>query len=277
MGIVFIFGLIFRGFKKSSIFLLCLVSFLNLAFAQDVPEGWAEKKSRHFIIYYDSGVNPIYAKRIFYKAESYYKTIIKSLGFRRFDFWTWDNRCKIFLYSSQKKYYNDNERPRWSAGEVNIDKRTISSYTQGDDFFNSVLPHEMAHLIFREFIGQKKRIPLWIDEGIACFSETKSRPERLRIARSLVWADMYIPLEDLSKMNNPDSIILPVIFYSQATSLVDFLLIDYGGDDFLDFSRKLRDGKEWQEALRSVYRFKTMDKMEEAWVKYLKDESKDNN
>lgn len=269
--------LVIRGFKKSSIFLLCFVSFLNVALAQDLSEEWIEKKSRHFIIYYDSGIDPIYAKRIFYKAESYYKTIIRSLGFRRFDFWTWDNRCKIFLYSSQKKYYNDNERPKWSTGEVNIRQRAISSYIQGEDFLDSVLPHEVAHLIFREFVGDKKWVPLWLDEGIACFSEAKSRPERLRIARSLVWANMYIPLEDLTKINSPNSIILPVIFYSQAASLVDFLLTDYGKDDFLGFSRKIRDGENWQEALRAVYDFETVAKMEEAWVEYLKDEGKNNN
>lgn len=271
MGIVFIFGSIIRGFKRSSIFLLCLISFLNVALAQEAS-GWTEKKSRHFIIYYDSEVDPIYAKRIFYKAESYYKTIINSLGFRRFDFWTWENRCKIFLYSSQKKYYNDNERPEWSAGEVNIRQRTISTYIQGEEFLNSVLPHEMGHLIFREFVGQKRWVPLWLDEGIACFSEAKSKLERLRIARSLVWADMYIPLEDLTKINNPDSIILPVIFYSQAASLVDFLLTGYGKENFLDFSRKIRDGEDWREALRSAYEFETVAKMEEAWVKYLKGE-----
>lgn len=277
MESVLILGLIRRGFKKSSIFLLCLVSFLNVALAQDLPEGWTEKKSRHFIINYDSGVDPIYAKRISYKAESYYKTIINNLGFRRFDFWTWEKRCKIFLYSSQKEYYNDNERPEWSAGEVNIRQRTISSYIQGEDFLDSVLPHEMGHLIFREFVGQKRWIPLWLDEGVACFSEAKSRPERFRIARSLVRADMYIPLEDLTRINSPDSIILPVIFYSQAASLVDFLLTNYGKDDFLDFSRKVRDGENWREALRSVYDFKTVAKMEEAWVEYLSDEGKDNN
>ena len=277
MDSVFIFGAAIRGFKKSSIFLLCLVSFFNLAIAQELPEGWIEKKSRHFVIYYDSGVDPIYVKRISYKAESYYKTIINSLGFRRFDFWTWENRCKIFLYSSQKEYYNENERPEWAAGEVNIRERTIKSYTQGDDFFDSVLPHEMGHLIFREFVGYKKQLPLWLDEGVACFSESKSRPERLRIARSLVWADMYIPLDDLTKINSPDSIILPVIFYSQAASLVDFLLTSYGDENFLDFSRKIRDGEAWREVLKKVYGFETVAKMEEAWVEYLKDESKDNN
>ena len=271
---VFILRLIIRGCKKSSIFLLPLFFFLNTCLATNAfAEEWLEKKSRHFIVYYEEELISHHAKEALSRAETYYKTIINNLGFRRFDFWTWDKRCKIFLYSSQEKYYNDKQRPHWSGGQVNIRERTISSWVKGEEFLDSVLPHEMGHLIFREFVGYQKKLPLWLDEGVACFCEIKSRPERLRIARSLAKSKMYIPLEKFTLMNDSKVIILPTIYYAQAASIVDFLLKKYGEEEFLNFSREVRDGENWQEALRKIYDFENISAMEEAWISYLKDEN----
>lgn len=274
MGGIFIFRLIIRGCEKSSNFLLLLFFFLNTCWATNAfAQEWLEKKSRHVIVYYQEKLASGYAKEVLSRTETYYKTIINNLGFRRFDFWTWDNRCKIFLYSSQEKYYNGKQRPHWSGGQVNIRERAISSWVEGEGFLDSVLPHEMGHLIFREFVGYQKKLPLWLDEGIACFGEIKSRPERLRIARSLVKSKMYIPLEKLTRMNDSKVIILPTIFYAQAASVVNFLLKSYGKNGFLDFSREIRDGEDWQEALRKIYGFKDIFAMEKAWTAYLKDEN----
>jgi hypothetical protein len=39
----------------------------------------------------------------------------------------------------------------------------------------------------------------------------------------------------------------------------------YGGNSFLEFSRKLRDGSTWQEALKDVYGIKSLSELEEQW------------
>ena len=157
----------------------------------------------------------------------------------------------------------------WSGGEVRIRERKISTYIHGEDFLSSVLPHEMGHLIFREFVGYKTYLPLWLDEGMACLNERKYRKERLLIARGLVRANMYIPLQELTNINDPELIVMPNIFYAESASAVDFLLAEFGKDKFLAFCRKIRDGQDWEESLKKVYKFKDLSELNEKWVEFL--------
>ncbi len=267
------YSLINRGFIKSSIFLCLFLMLSTNAFSQfNIKEDqWLKYKSRHFIIYYNSHIPEAYVKKVAGKAESYYKKILETLGYRRFNFWTWDNRCKIFLYFSQEQYYNDTGQPIWSAGVVKVKERKISTHIHGEDFLDSVLPHEMGHLIFREFIGPQKDLPLWLDEGVACQQEKKYKAERLQIAKSLVKSNLYIPLDKLTRMNDPESIVLPSIFYSEATSIVDFLIKKFGKNKFLEFSRKLRDQKNWKKSLFEVYKIDSLLQLNQAWRQYLLD------
>ena len=268
----------FRGYLMSSIiFLVFFTLGIYPALSEDTADQWLKESSRHFIIYYRQGTQPNYIKKVVRKAEDYYEEILDSLGFRRFDFWTWENRCKIFLYLSQDEYYNDTRQPAWSAGGVVISQREINTYAKGKDFLDSVLPHEMGHLIFREFIGRKKRIPLWLDEGIACFNEIKYKKERLETAKRIVKLNRYIPMKALNKMNNPDTILLSKIFYSQSASLVNFLITEFGDDTFFEFSRKIRDGQSWQSALKDAYGFLSPEELSQSWIKSIKNEDRNNN
>ena len=270
---VFIFPSTIRGCFKSSVFLIFLTLFLNQALAQKPQVQWLQKKSRHFIVYHRQEAIPADIKQILRTAEDYYEEIVESLGFRRFDFWTWDNRCKIFLYLSQDEYYNDTEQPKWSAGGVVVDERKISTYTQGEDFLDAVLPHEMGHLIFREFVGQKKKLPLWLDEGVACLNEIKYKAERLSAAKRLVKLNRYIPLSMLNRMNDPKTIILTKAFYAQSASVVNFLVTEFGDNAFFEFSRKIRDHQPWESALKDVYGFISMEELDKAWAASLRNEN----
>jgi len=136
----------------------------------------------------------------------------------------------------------------------------------------SILPHEMAHIIFREFIGLNVKLPLWFDEGVACSQEKVNLSERLQFAKHLVKSKMYIPVKRLSEISDYN-LVVPKVFYSEAASLVVFLLEEYGGEKFLDFSRRLRDDNEgWRETLSRVYRFTDIEDFQAQWQAYLKKE-----
>ncbi len=260
-----------RGYLNSSIFLLVLFFVHSVFSSTSVLAGeWDFKqKSRHFVVYYQKEPYPGYVQEVISAAESYYKTIMENLGFRRFDFWTWDRRCKIFLYSSQETYYNETKQPPWSAGAVRIRKRQIHTHIYGEDFIESILPHEMGHLIFREFVGYDRRLPLWLDEGVAVLNEGKYKLKRLHFARGLVKSELFIPLQRLTRMNSVKTILMPTVFYSEAASVVDFLLTEFGRERFLQFCRGIRDGDDWQEAATRTYGFKDISEMNEKWVEFL--------
>lgn len=231
---------------------------------------WKVTKSSHFYIYYQKAF-PEYIRRVAREAEANYGNITEYLGFNRFDFWTWDNRCKIYLYENQRDYQSRTGVASWSRGNVNVIKKEISTYVWQEEFFEAILPHEMGHIIFREFVGfNKDAVPLWLDEGVAC-SQEKNIKERLRVAKFLVNLNLYIPLEDFSNINKVD-LIMPFIFYSEAASVADFMLERFGRETFVNFCRRLSNDNKigWKEALLSTYKLKNLQELEEKWVDYCK-------
>ncbi|MCX5687533.1 MAG: peptidase MA family metallohydrolase, partial [Candidatus Omnitrophica bacterium] len=135
----------------------------------------------------------------------------------------------------------------------------------------AILPHEMGHIIFREFIGfDKDAVPLWLDEGIACSQEANIE-ERLKIAKFLINLNLYVPLENFSNLNKAD-LIMPFIFYSEAASVTNFILEAFGRDIFVNFCRRLRDNSEmgWKEVFLSVYKLRDLEELEAKWIDYCK-------
>ncbi|MDD5594761.1 MAG: peptidase MA family metallohydrolase [Candidatus Omnitrophica bacterium] len=244
----------------------------NSCYAQVSASYWSVKKSQHFIVYFQSA-SPGYVDELTNKAEEYYNSIVTELGFTRFDdFWTWDKRCKIYLYPSAKEYQHATGRPSWSGGSANIVERRIDTFLYEKDFMQTVLPHEMGHLIFREFVGYRTSLPLWLDEGIASFQEQSSRDERIITVQGLVASGLFIPLDRLT-MIEANNLMMPNVFYGESVSIIDFLLKKYGRDKFVDFCRELRDSKEWKMSLGKVYGFKDIDDMNSEWIKYLLSDS----
>jgi len=243
--------------------LLVLLLFLPLrAFCAD--DTWKNvEKSKHFLIYYQDAPDE-YISRLAREAERCYKNITEYLGFVRFDFWVWDNRCKIFLYPDADTYLKTTGVIGWSRGHVQVVTKEISTYIWQEMFFDTILPHEIGHIIFREFVGYNKALPLWLDEGVACMQEYESK-ERLATAKCLVNLKLYTHLDDLSKIRE-SSVIIPFIFYNESASLVDFLLRRYGRSKFVDFCRSLRDQPDWQQSLKGVYKLKGLDELEKNWV-----------
>ncbi len=249
--------------------ILCVICVLlaKAAFAEISSSFWQTEKSQHFVIYYQAS-RPEYISELSSQAEGYYNSIVDELGFRRFDFWSWDNRAKIYLYENSEEFRRDTERTSWAGAVVYVTNRTIKTFVGQEGFFDSILPHELTHIIFREFVGLKTTLPLWIDEGVACSQEKSSLNARLQIARNLITQNQYIKLDKFSTVSNPD-LVEPHIFYGQAASLIVFLIRGQGSDRFQDFCRKVRDGTDWQTALFNTYHFSGFEEFEQAWKEFI--------
>jgi hypothetical protein len=251
-------------------FLFLLIAFPAIAGVS--TSLWETTKSQHFIVSYQDSSHKAYVDKLILKAEEYYQSIVEELGYRRFDFWTWDNRAKIYLFNSSEDYQKDTGRLAWSGATVHVKKRSIHTFVNQEGFFESMLPHELTHIIFREFIGMKVNLPLWIDEGVACSQEKSTLNERLQFAKNLVKSDIYLSLDNLIRISDYN-LVVPRVFYSESASLVVFLLKQgYGGNSFLEFSRKLRDGSTWQDALKDVYGYKNLSDLEGQWKAFVQRE-----
>jgi len=150
--------------------------------------------------------------------------------------------------------------------------KTIHSYTYAEGFFETILPHEMGHIIFREFVGFGNRsIPTWLDEGVAFYQETSRRETASKIVEEAMKNGSFINLQRLATLNPqfmPDRGLVD-LFYAESLSIVDYLIKKFGSDAFVTFCQALRDKKDFASALSSSYNFSNVRELDEAWLKYI--------
>ncbi len=246
----------------------------NAAGAETV--SWKQVAGDHFLVYYlqDEG----FAKEVSSMAERYYQRIASELGYPRYSaFWTWDNRVKIYIFPDHASFLRATGQPEWSQGLAEYSTKRIFSYAWSEGFTESLLPHEIAHLIFRDFIGFKGQVPLWLDEGVSQWAEEPKRRAVKEVMRRFLSEGKLLSLSAMMKLDVRE---LPAgkgheelidVFYVQSVSLVGFLIERYGSLSFAEFCRGLRDGKGVEEALRAAYpdHVRSLDEFEKEWRGYI--------
>ena len=262
--------------RNSSLICISVISlFLSTGAFCDISDdpSWHTKKTEHFIIYYHTAPQQ-YIDEVTDYAERYYNEICEEFGFTRYDsFWTWENRAKIFIYDDTKEYQEMTHQPGWSGAGVDIHSREIKTFINMRHFYTAILPHELTHIIFREFVGRDIQLPLWIDEGVATYMEKDYRGMRTKMVKTILGTKSFIPLEDLNGIRGLSQFISPDVFYAEAASLIEFLLSVYGQEKFGAFCRELkelRSSATWKDAIEDTYGFKNMADMNEKWLEFLK-------
>lgn len=266
---------------KKLILLLSMIFSFNInahAFNIDL-KGWNQISDKHFIVFFKSGQSDNLPRSILNKAEEYYRSIADRIGYSRYqNFWTWDERVSIILFSSKDDYVSTTGRPVWSKGFAishlsSINQRMIVAFIGEDDFLEDTLPHEIGHLILHDFIGMNRFIPKWFDEGVAQLEERRDDQDHQTILARLIQSGQGMPLvmmQDVSLGGNIDSRYAS-IFYAESLYIVDFLVKTYGKESFIKLCRNLRDGKNFEEALKSAY-YPSIDSLvslQSKWEKHM--------
>ena len=262
--------------------------------------SWVEKKGEHFILYAEH--DTLKVRGIMREAEKYYRRIAERLKFPRHDdFWLWDDRVKIYLYDDKETYLAQTQEPEWSLGIADYAARSIYSYLESPRFLTSVLPHEIAHLIFRDFYKKENDLavpPHWLDEGVAQWSEDKETKDELKaLVGDTLKGEGLLTVSDLLLLNldyvkkNPDRLYFRLVrtvkdrysiiilspdvlintFYIQSGSLVGYLIETFGARRFAGFCREISRERAVSNALRATYPkyFQSLSDLENAWRAYL--------
>ncbi|HSV43924.1 MAG TPA: hypothetical protein VLJ10_05150 [Candidatus Bathyarchaeia archaeon] len=242
-------------------------------------ERWEQIRGKHFLLYYHPNWSAAKAQEVLRLAERYYQEIAETLGFTRYsDFWTWDDRAKIFIFPSQEVFSQKTGAPAWTTGYSDRDSflfqsRAIVTYQQEAALAEEILPHEVSHLILHDFIPEAN-LPVWIDEGIAQLFEKEKVRLVDRVMSFLVTNGQFIDVEFLNRWNirkEHDGKKIEV-FYVQSLSIIKFMREEYGHSSFQEFCRHLRDGKDINSALRAAYTGKihSLKDLEREWLKYIR-------
>lgn len=274
---------------------ICVVALCLILPYSSLAQEWEQIAGDHFIVYYIDDEQ--FAKDVSNKAEVHYRRIATELGYPRYsEFWTWDNRVKIYINKDKASYLKATGMPEWSSGMADYGDKEIVSFRWSEHFTDSLLPHEMAHLIFRDFVGFTGEIPLWLDEGVAQWAEKVKRPYTKAMANNYYEEDKLLLMEDIMKLNmkvfakiervyirptrtrsGVDGVLflstdqLISTFYLQSVSVIGFLLERYGSIKFAHFCRQLRDGDSVEDALRSAYpdNIQDIQDLDDEWREYL--------
>ncbi len=257
--------------RKQIVFaLLFILGISSDSFSEDV--FWKEVKGDHFIVYYLG--QDEFATNVSHKAEEYYSKISSDLGYQRYsNFWQWENRVKIYIYQTREEFLKRTGSQNWSHGYANYENKEIGSYVWETGFLEALLPHEITHLIFRDYVGLQGHVPIWLDEGVAQWEEPEKRAIVRQVMRDYLKAEKVFAFKDLMNLDIRNVSFAPSVqlFYVEAISIVDFLVSEFGADGFIFFCRQLRDGKAMDEALRFAYPTEIRDikQMEEKWKDYI--------
>ena len=114
-----------------------------------------------------------------------------------------------------------------------------------------VVRHEAAHIVTAVAgDGPFTRIPSWLDEGTAVYMQS-SRLEYDDAVAFAIAADRTLRLRNLeSPSNNPNLI---NIQYGQSWSVVDYMIEEFGEQQFADLFRVIREGVSTDSGLEQVY------------------------
>lgn len=249
-------------------FLLLFLFFPIVAFA--AKGDWQLLKSTHFFIYYKEAPQST-VERLAQAAESCYSNITNELGFNRFNFWTWDRRARIYIFDTQQDYRKDTDAPDWSAGQAAVANKLIKTFVTAPGFLNNILPHELAHIIFREMVGfNNPAVPLWLEEGVASYQGENIYAVKAKLAEG-IRSGNFISLGDLSRLglSKSEDKARAALFYAEAYSLVKYLISEFGRDKFVFFCQSLRDSRNLAAALSKAYSFSNMANFEEGWKAYI--------
>jgi len=243
------------------------------------PTGWIETKGDHFVVLCATQEDEEWARDILNHAESYYNDIADDIGYVRYqNFWTWEKRVKIVLFRSQESYVQQTGQPAWSNGYANVysemfKSRIIVSYKGQPDFLEVILPHEITHLILHDFINRP--FPRFFDEGVAQLEQKDESLNHKDVVSRLITEGKGLAVQDLLNYDlgaHKSDAKAVAIFYIESLYIVDFLIKTYGKDSFKELCRHLRDGDNFEQALKAAY-YPSLDSiqmLQDKWFDYAK-------
>lgn len=265
--------------------------------SQSAQPDFRTVETLHFIL---QGQDEIKLRKTGNLCEEIYKKIMFDTNL--FSFKPRQNYLLV-IYRDQMEYHLKTGYPLWSGGgtvtkllgqTLSEDQRDVartSIYTSEDVTSHALLAHEIAHLIFNEFMdfktGKDADAVRWVNEGLATYEELEGykkveREEFLKVTAPLLKQNP-IPLRDSMKFKplkeevkvlgnyffRDNSIAFTNIdlWYWQARNVIKFLIEKQGQYNFYLLLNALKQGKDFISALNDAYpgKWASLEGLETEW------------
>ncbi len=213
-----------------------------------------ELSGDHFLVYYEA--HEKIARDVLHQSERHYSRIMRNLGYDQLEKpWLGDRRCKIKVYKDKASFQPSAQNVGWAEGMTNFAAREIYIYENATDLFSSVLPHELAHMIFRDIVGFSENIPLWLDEGVALSQEDHRREGFYPIAKDAFSSGTAMPFEEMFRLRSATELddAKASVFYALSMVTLNYLLDNFHKKKFVLFCANLKAGMTVEEDLKRVY------------------------
>jgi hypothetical protein len=149
-----------------------------------------------------------------------------------------------------------------TEGQAFVDFGTLLILAGGSGALGTAA-HEVTHiLVHRAGDSVYRRIPSWLDEGLAEYAN-KNPAFGYDMALDLaVQTNTLLPITTMPTMpGTPEDIIL---YYGQSKSIVEYLIDVYGTDKMQDLLGTMKAGKNVDESFQIIYK-KTKEDIENEW------------
>ncbi len=177
----------------------------------------------------------------------------------------------VMLFLGKESYINYTHRPAWSGASSDLQSDTM--YIIEKTGFYALSVHELTHLYFDQFFLPKLS-PLWLSEGMAVYMQvyaTQQRPNYINNRlNQIVKTGQLIPFEEMMAAETLKDYPRDKaeMWYTQAYSLVDYLLNTRSRDEFYKMCDELKGGAPIYQALYRAYGmpFNKVSTLQNVWL-----------
>ena len=165
------------------------------------------------------------------------------------------HKILVMLFDNRDSYMNFTQRPAWSGAASDL--RSDTMYVLEGPNFYPLSVHELTHLYFDGYFLPSIS-PLWLSEGMAVYMQiyaSHQKPAWVNTGLNRILSGQYMDLESMMDMESLASLNTEQaeLWYTQAFSLVDYLLNSHSRDEFYRFCNELKAGSPVYQALYRAY------------------------
>ncbi len=177
----------------------------------------------------------------------------------------------VMLFNQKQSYMDYTKRPAWSGASSDLQSDTM--YVIEKIGFYSLTVHELTHLYFDQYFLPTIS-PLWLSEGMAVYMQiyaSKQKPAYImRRLKQILQTGQLIPFDEMMEVQTLEnySTDQAELWYTQAYSLVDYLLNTRSRDEFYKFCTELKNKTPVYQALYRAYGmpFNKVSTLQNVWL-----------